>query len=103
MAHGIGEDPHESVWTYVHDADYPSTREELVDGAELDEAPAAVVNFLKSLPQDRYENALSVERDFAEAARRMALGQRADQLGPDRRNIGRDLIEGPSARGVHHP
>ena len=100
MAHGIGEPLEKSVETHVRSVDYPATREELIDAAEDGEAPAGVINFLKSLPRDSYASREEVERDFAEAARRMLSGPAGG--GSDRRNIGRDLVEGPDAR-THHP
>ncbi len=100
MAHGIGEPLEESVETHIQSVDYPAEREELIASAADGDAPADVINFLKCLPRERYGSREEVERDFAEAARRLLGGPGAG--GPDRRNIGRDLVEGPGAV-THHP
>ncbi len=102
MARGIDEEPARSAETHVRAVTYPTTRDELVAAAEDAEAPAALINFFKCLPRDRYDDAEAVERDFAEAGRRLAAGAGRVGDAADRRNIGRDAVEGPAAK-VHHP
>ena len=81
MARGIGEDPRRSPAWHIQQVEYPASRDELVATAEDDEAPAEVINFLKALPKDRYASVEEVLRDFAEAERRFALGNAADNRG----------------------
>ena len=92
MARGIGEDPGRSPAWHIAQVDYPAAREELVGTAEDNEAPVEVINFLKALPKDRYQSAEEVLRDFAEAERRFALGNTADERGW-RENIGKVAAE----------
>ena len=92
MARGIGEDPNRSPAWHIAQVEYPATREELVETAEDSEAPAEVINFFKSLPKEQYGSAEEVLRDFAEAERRFALGNAADERGR-RENIGKVAAE----------
>ncbi len=92
MARGIGEDPNRSPAWHIAQVEYPATRDELVGTAEDSEAPAEVINFLKSLPKERYGSAEEVLRDFAEAERRFALGNAADERSR-RENIGKVAAE----------
>ena len=80
-------------------------RETLVRTAEDNGGTVEVINLLKSLPRGRYESQEEVLRDFAEAARRMATGLAKDDDGVnrDRRNLGRDLVEGAPAGHTRHP
>lgn len=83
--------------------EFPASREDLVQTAADNEAPAEVINFLKSLPQERYTSLEAALRDFAEAERRFALGNLAGD-GPDRRNIGRTAAEdAPEGVSTRHP
>jgi hypothetical protein len=88
MARGIGEDPAFSPATHLQQIEYPATREEIVATAADNEAPLEVINFLKSLPKERYTTYEEALRDFAEAERRFALGNRADE-DRSRENINR--------------
>lgn len=103
MAFGIAEDPVLSPQEHLDAAEFPVWREVLVRIAADNGAPVDVINLFKSLPRGRYETKEDVQRDFAEAARRFALGNmdvHEDGADRDRRNLGRDLME----RGaVHHP
>lgn len=56
------------------------------------ESPAEVINFFKSLPKERYASAEEVLRDFAEAERRLAGGDAADDRAR-RENIGKVAAE----------
>ncbi len=97
MAFGIGEPPERSVAVHLQSVDYPADREELVQAAGDNEAPADIINFLKCLPRERYDSREMVLRDLAEAARRFGSGGHAPQVGAiDRRNLGRDAAEGIS-------
>ncbi|MGE5049436.1 MAG: DUF2795 domain-containing protein, partial [Deltaproteobacteria bacterium] len=71
---------------------FPASRAEIVETAEDNEAPAEVINFLKALPKENYRSAEETLRDFAEAERRFALGDRQDERGR-RENIGRTAAE----------
>jgi hypothetical protein len=104
MAFGIGEPPERSLAVHLGSVDYPASREDLVQAAGDSEAPAEVINFLKSLPRDRYDNEEMVFRDIAEAARRFGTGGRAPLSGSsDRRNLGRDAVEENQDGNPRHP
>ncbi len=106
MAFGIGEDPRLSVTTHLSEVDYPIWREQLVKAAMDNGAPVDVINVLKSMPKGRYESKEEALRDLAEAARRFAMGNLpADDDGAqrDRRNIGRDAVEGAPDPLTKHP
>ena len=65
-----------------------------------------VINLFKSLPAREYRSKEDVMRDFSEASRRMAMhnSQEDDEeVLRDRRNIGRDLVEGRAPGGTRHP
>jgi hypothetical protein len=101
MSKGFGEPPERSVYTHLQGLDYPVTREDIVASAEDNEAPVEVINFLRSLPQEEYQSLQQLERDFAEAAKRFAMG--ADKPAwaeGERGNIGRDAVE---RAAVKHP
>jgi hypothetical protein len=100
MARGIGENPSRSPAAHVAQTEFPATREELVRTAAENEAPAEVINFLKSLPKERYASQEEVLRDFAEAERRFALGNAAEPHAR-RDNIGRVAAE--DAPEPRHP
>jgi Protein of unknown function (DUF2795) len=87
MAKGIGENPSSSPAFILKELDFPATRAEIVETAEDSESPVEVINFLKSLPKDRYQSQEEALRDFAEAERRF-LGGTANEAGR-RENLGR--------------
>jgi hypothetical protein len=64
-----------------------------------------VINLFKCLPRGRYEGKEEVMRDFAEAARRFAMGGSDfhDGILRDRRNIGRDAVEAAPPGRTRHP
>jgi len=95
MARGIGEDPRRSPPWHIAQVEYPTSREDLVQTAEDNEAPADVINFLKALPKERYTSAEEVLRDFAEAERRFASGPASDDRNR-RDNIGKVAAEDQS-------
>src|SRR5262245_56549682 len=103
MAFGVGERPEKSLSTHLEGVEYPAERAELVEAAAEGEAPPEVINFLKCLPRERYENEEMVLRDLAEAARRYGTGGRAPIAGLDRRNIGREVVEENEDAPVRHP
>lgn len=98
-------DSTDNVATHLATLQYPLRREELVEAAADNGAPAELINFLKALPSAAYASYDDVRRDFAEASKRFGLG--AD--GPawrehgDRSNIGRDAIERPEPGQTRHP
>ena len=100
MARGIGENPARSPAEHVRQVEYPASREDIVQTAADNEAPVEVINFLKSLPKERYESYEAVLRDFAEAERRFALSNRTDG-GKTRENIGKAAAESPDAPTRH--
>ena len=100
MARGIGENPARSPVVHLQAVEYPATRDEMVQTAADNDAPAEVINFLKSLPKQRYSSYEEVLRDFAEAERRFAVGNLAE--GPSREDIGKKAVESPDAP-THHP
>jgi hypothetical protein len=100
MVRGIGEDPRRSPAEQVASVDFPATRDEIVETAEDNEAPVEVINFLKSLPGDRYRSSEEVLRDFAEAERRFASGNHGGP-GASRENLGRAAAE--DAPNPRHP
>ena len=105
MAHGIAEDPALSPATHLDEVEFPIWREMLVQIAADNGASVDVINLFKSLPGNRYYSKEEVLRDFAEAARRFAMGNLAtdDGLIRDRRNLGRDAVENAPKGKVRHP
>jgi len=108
MAFGVAEDPGQNPTEHLDNAEYPVWREQLVKLAADNGGSVDVINLLKSLPQNRYESKVQVQRDLAEAARRMASGimphtEEDDGAVRDRRNIGRDAVEGASDSNSRHP
>jgi hypothetical protein len=104
MGFGVGERPERSLGVHLDGVGYPADREEIVQTAEENEAPAEVINFLKSLPRDRYDTEQMVWRDLAEAARRFGMGGHAPLVGSiDRRNLGRDAVEENVDGNPRHP
>ena len=103
MAYGKAEDPSRSITPHLDGVEYPAKREELVEAAADNEAPVDIIN--KSLPQEEYMLRDHVLRDLAEAERRFAMNGLKDDDGVDRdrRNIGRDRIEGASEGETRHP
>jgi hypothetical protein len=99
------ENPGRSPAAQLEGVQFPARRDALVQSAEDNDATPEVINLLKSLPRRRYRSREEVLRDFAEAARRMAMGGLPDDDGVDRdrRNIGREAMEGVSATRVKHP
>lgn len=106
MAYGMQEDPALSPSSHLRSVEYPAQRDQLARAAADGGAPAEVINLFKSLPREDYTSPEEVMRDFAEAARRMAMGHIADGedgADRDRRNIGRDLVENAPEGNSHHP
>ena len=105
MAHGIAEDPQLSPATHLDEVEFPIWRDMLVQIAADNGASVDVINLFKSLPRNHYDSKEEVLRDFAEAARRFAMGNLADDDGAtrDRRNIGRDAVENAPPGKVRHP
>src|SRR5688500_10166132 len=107
MAYGIGEDPGLSVTSFLDGVDYPIWREQLEKSVMDGGASADVINLIKALPRGKYESKEEVQRDLAEAGRRFAMGNFAsedeDGANRDRRNIGRDAVEGAPAGRTRHP
>ncbi len=105
MAYGLAENPARSAGALLDAIDYPAARETLVEIAMDSEAPADLINLFKTLPQARYERRDLVDRDLAEAARRFAMGGSRENDGArrDRRNIGKDAIEGAPEGMTRHP
>jgi hypothetical protein len=99
------ENPGRSPAAQLEGVQFPAWRDALVQSAEDNDGTPEVINLFKSLPRGRYETREEVLRDFAEAARRMAMGGLSDDDGVDRdrRNIGRDAMEGVSAPRVKRP
>jgi len=87
MAKGIGENPVRSPAFILTGLEFPATRAEIVETAEDGEAPVEVINFLKSLPKERYQSQEEALRDFAEAERRFAGGTPGEA--GRRENLGR--------------
>jgi Protein of unknown function (DUF2795) len=100
MAKGIGENPARSPAAHLQGIEYPASRDEIVETAADNDAPAEVINFLKSLPKQRYDSYEAVLRDFAEAERRFGAGNLVE--GPSREDIGKKAVESPDAP-THHP
>ena len=107
MAFGIAEDPALSPSTHLDGVDYPVWRDQLVKIAADNGASADVINLFKCLPRAQYESKEEVMRDLAEAARRFAMGNMSrddeDDAIRDRRNIGRDAVEGAGEGMTRHP
>jgi hypothetical protein len=100
MARGIGENPARSPAQHLQQVEYPATREDIVQTAGDNEAPVEVINFLKSLPKERYDTYEEALRDFAEAERRFGLSNFHDG-GPTREDIGKAAVESPDAPTRH--
>ena len=101
MARGIGENPARSPAAHLQAVEYPATREEIVQTAGDNDAPAEVINFLKSLPKVRYDSYEEALRDFAEAERRFGVGNHVGD-GRSREDIGKAAVESGDAK-AHHP
>jgi hypothetical protein len=103
MAYGKAEDPARSITPHLDGVTYPTTREELVLAAEDNGASVDIINVLKFLPKKDYMLREEVLRDLSEASRRFAMNGLKDDDGVDRdrRNIGRDRIEGASEESGH--
>ena len=100
MARGIGENPARSPAQQLQQVEFPATREEIVQTAADNDAPVEVINFLKSLPKERYDSFEEAIRDFAEAERRFGLGNFPDG-GRTREDIGKAAVEAPDAPTRH--
>lgn len=87
MANGIGENPNRSPAFILQQLEFPASRAEIVETAEDEAAPIEVINFLKSLPKERYQSQEEALRDFAEAERRFAGGTPGEAS--QRENLGR--------------
>ena len=104
MAFGIAEDPARSPVTHLDEVEYPLWRDMLVRIAADNGAPVEVINLFKSLPRPRYESKDEALRDLAEAARRFGMGGHVEgEENRDRRNIGRDAVEGAPKGKTRHP
>ena len=104
MAHGIAEDPGRSPAAQLDGAEFPVSKQMLVQTAADNGASVDVINLFKSLPREHYQSKQEVLRDLSEAARRFGMGNRADDEAiRDRRNIGRDAIENAPPGKVRHP
>ena len=105
MSFKTGENPARSVTPHLDEVDYPTWRDQLVRAAMDSDAPADVINLLKSLPRAHYYTKDEVMRDLAEAGRRFGMGNIApsDEQGRDRRNIGRDAVENAPHGHTRHP
>jgi hypothetical protein len=105
MARTKTEELGRSPGAQLDGVDYPVWRDTLVRTAEDNGATPEVINLFKSLPRGKYESAEDVLRDFAEAARRMAICgvEEDDGVNRDRRNLGRDLVEGAPPGHTRHP
>jgi hypothetical protein len=105
MAFGRGEDPSQSVGGQLEGIAFPVWQEALVRFVAENEAPPDVINLFKALPRGKYESRDEVMRDLAEAARRFATGHLPDDDGAprDRRNLGRDAVEGAEDGRTRHP
>jgi len=105
MAFGVGENPSRSPVAQLDAVEFPVWRDQLAKRAAENDSTADVINLFKSLPRARYESKVEVLRDLAEAARRFATWGAGDEEGilRDRRNIGRDLMEGAPEGMTKHP
>jgi hypothetical protein len=105
MAYGQGEDDSQSPAAQLDMVEFPIWREQLARQAADNGAHMDVINLFKCLPQARYESKDGVLRDLSEASRRMAMGgsHEDDDAIRDRRNIGRDMVEGAPEGMTRHP
>jgi hypothetical protein len=103
MAFGVAEDPYRSPASHLDTVEFPVEREVLARTAAENGGPAEVINLFKSLPREHYKTKEEVLRDFAEAARRLAMGTKDEDKLRDRRNLGRDLVEGAPPGKPRHP
>jgi len=105
MAFGLGEDSSRSPVAHLDMVEFPIWREQLARQAADNGATADVINLFKCLPQARYDSKDGVMRDLSEASRRFAMGGSHEDDGAvrDRRNIGRDMVEGAPEGMTRHP
>jgi hypothetical protein len=108
MAFGIAESPENNPTDHLDGVDYPVWREQLVKSAADGGASVDIINLFKSLPRTKYESKEEIQRDLAEAARRFGAGlmggeEPEDRAKRDRRNIGRDAVEGAQEPLTRHP
>lgn len=85
--------------------EYPIDHEQLVRAAEDSTVSPDVINLFSALPRAQYSSKEEVLRDFAEAARRFGMWNvpPEDEAIRDRRNIGRDAVEGAPEGMTRHP
>ncbi|WP_242346886.1 DUF2795 domain-containing protein [Anaeromyxobacter terrae] len=73
MARGVGERPERSPAAILSEVEYPISRDDLAQAAAEADAPAEVINFLRSLPERIYTSPNDVLRQFGEAGARFGL------------------------------
>lgn len=85
--------------------EYPIDHEQLVRATEDSSVSPDVINLFTALPRAQYSSKEEVLRDFAEAARRFGMWNvpQEDEAIRDRRNIGRDAVEGAPEGKTRHP
>ena len=63
----MAEAEHE-VEAYVSNIIFPVTKEELINGLLVNDAPGRMVAVVERLPEDRYDNRQDLRRDLAEVS-----------------------------------
>lgn len=102
----FGENPRHSPMACIEGVTFPATRDHLVLVAAEAEADVDVINIFKSLPKDEYVSEEDILRDLSEAARRFGMSNfAADEDGAtrDRRDIGKEAVEGAPEGMTRHP
>jgi hypothetical protein len=99
MARGIGEPPERSPSAILSAVEYPISRDELSEAAAEAGAPAAAINFLRSLPDRIYTSPSDVLREFGEAGARYGLFSSDVH---HRGDLGKEAVE-TGANPTRHP
>lgn len=98
MARGVGERPERSPSAILSEVEYPISRDELVQAAGEQGAPADAINFLRSLPDRIYTSPTDVLRQFGEGAAR--FGSFTGEV-RHRGDLGKEAVETGAAPTKH--
>lgn len=67
MTRGVGGESPANVTTYLKGIDYPAGKDQLVKHAQQNGADSEVVDVLKGMPDQKYENMADVMKGYGEA------------------------------------
>ncbi|MBE7376253.1 DUF2795 domain-containing protein [Pseudomonas lopnurensis] len=67
MTRGVGGESPANLATYLKGIDYPARRDDLVKHAQQNGAEEAVLNVLKNMPEQEYDNMADVMKGYGDA------------------------------------